>query len=422
MSAAAWTSAADLRAQVQRLWDKGRLLACLADAEDPFPLRLGLKTPSSGELSDRFDEARAWSRALQQEATGCRLVMREFRHRVIGHNAVPAEAWIDSLDEALHLIGKVAPARRFGAMVAATRTRLPALLPWLQAHALRALALEERWPQLMDIVAWLQAHPRPGIYLRQLDLGGVHSKTIEENAAVLCELFDLALPQDAIEERRAGMSGNAVPASPLASASEGRPLGRGVTASATLARRYGFRTKPVRVRFRVLDPDRSLLGTGADEDIAVEDACFAKLAPAVSRVFITENEINFLAFPRMADAMVIFGAGYGFDALASARWLQQRPIHYWGDIDTHGFAILDQLRGHFTHVESFLMDHATLLPHRSQWTDEPQPILRDLPRLTPAERSLFDDLRWKRLEDRQVRLEQERIGFNVLKRALAGLA
>ena len=59
--------------------------------------------------------------------------------------------------------------------------------------------------------------------------------------------------------------------------------------------------------------------------------------------------------------MVIFGAGYGFEMLNHARWLASRRIHYWGDIDTHGFAILDQLRRRFEHVESFLMDRETLL-------------------------------------------------------------
>jgi len=389
-----WTNAADLRAQVQRLWDKGRLLACLVDAEQPFPLRLVLKTPSSNELSDRFDEARNWSRSLQQEVEGCRLVPREFRHRVLGHNAVPAEAWVDTLDDALQLIGKRREAQRFAALVTETRTRLPVLLPWLQANPLRALALHEHWSRLMDIVAWLQAHPRPDIYLRQMDLPDVHSKYVEEHAAVLGDLFDLALAPQAIDASAPG--------------------------TANLARRYGFRTKPVRVRLRVLDPARALFSTGADEDITLDHACFARLALAVSRVFITENEVNFLAFPPMADAMVIFGAGYGFDALASARWLHERTLCYWGDIDTHGFAILDQLRGHFAQVESFLMDHATLMAHRAQWTSESQPVLRDLPRLRPAERTLFDDLRWQRLEDRQVRLEQERIGFHWVEQALSG--
>jgi hypothetical protein len=391
-----WTTTADLRAQVQRLWDKGRLLACLVSAEDLFPLRLTLKDPLSSELSERFDEVRAWARLLQQDTkAGYRLEMREIRHRVIGNNALPAEAWVDSLEEALHLIGKKAQAQRFVALVAATRASQPSLLPWLQAHPLRALALAQDWPKLIEVVAWLQAHPRPGVYLRQVDLPGVHSKYIEDHAAVLSELFDLALPASAIDESSGG--------------------------TANLPLRYGFRTKPVRVRFRMLDPRCSLLGTGADEDITLDSECFARLAPAVSRVFITENEVNFLAFPPVAQAMVIFGAGYGFDMLASARWLHEETIHYWGDIDTHGFAILDQLRVHFAHVESFLMDHATLMAHGPQWTDEPQPMLRDLPRLTPAERRLFDDLRWKRLVDRQVRLEQERVGFHCVEAALASL-
>lgn len=124
---------------------------------------------------------------------------------------------------------------------------------------------------------------------------------------------------------------------------------------------------------------------------------------------------------RAQRGLVVFGAGYGFEALDEARWMHDRRIHYWGDIDTHGFAILDQLRVHFPHVESLLMDRTTLIAHRAQWTDEPQPVLRDLASLSPGERELFDDLRWKRLADCHVRLEQERIGFRHLQEALAKL-
>ncbi len=38
------------------------------------------------------------------------------------------------------------------------------------------------------------------------------------------------------------------------------------------------------------------------------------------------------------------------EPLAEASWLKERDLFYWGDIDTHGFAILDQLRGHFPHA------------------------------------------------------------------------
>jgi hypothetical protein len=67
------------------------------------------------------------------------------------------------------------------------------------------------------------------------------------------------------------------------------------------------------------------------------------------------------------------------------------------------------------------MDRATLLAHREQWTDEPQPVLRELPRLAAPERGLFDELRWKRLDGRHVRLEQERIGFGHVLQALGSV-
>ena len=145
------------------------------------------------------------------------------------------------------------------------------------------------------------------------------------------------------------------------------------------------------------------------------------MEPLPRCVFITENEINFLAFPAAADSLVVFGAGYGFDALAQAGWLQQRTLHYWGDIDTHGFAILDQLRSHFPHAQSFLMDRDTLLAHQPQWLEEPQPTQRELPRLSPDEQRLYDDLRWRRLRDEPLRLEQERIAFGRVESAVAAL-
>jgi hypothetical protein len=393
-----WTTPADLRAQVDKLWDKGRLLACLVDAGELFPLRLRLEAPSSAELSERFDEVRAWAGALQAGAgsakrRGYRVVLREVRHRVIGANRVPSEVWIDALDDAIELIGKRGEARRFAEMVERTRAAQPALLPWLQQRALRALELADAWPLLLDVVAWMAAHPRPGVYLRQVDVPGVHSKFIEQHRAVLAELLDLCLSTDAIDARFSGAAG--------------------------FAPRYGFRDKPLRVRFRLLDPSQGWPAAGADQDITLSLEAFSQLNPAASRVFITENEINYLAFPNVSDSLLIFGAGYGLPMLARADWLHAKAIHYWGDIDTHGFAILDPLRAIFPRTESFLMDRATLLEHEPLWIDEPEPTQRDLPRLTPQERALYDDLRWKSVGgERQVRLEQERIGFGWVERAL----
>ncbi|HMR70604.1 MAG TPA: DUF3322 domain-containing protein, partial [Rubrivivax sp.] len=124
-----WTTPADLRAQVQRLWDRGELLrAAVADAID-WPLRLGLKVPAPADLSERFDAVRDWVREIG-EARHVRLEWRERTHRVQGRQRLPAAAWVDSLDDALALVGKMRQAERFRALWQQTASAQPALQPW----------------------------------------------------------------------------------------------------------------------------------------------------------------------------------------------------------------------------------------------------------------------------------------------------
>ena len=382
-----WTTPTDLQAQVHKLWDRGLLLASVAGGESVFPRRLALKGPDSRALGERFSEVRDWIAGLGANEGLYRIEWRSVNHRVLGANRIPSAIWIDTLEQALGLIGKHRAAERFAGMVERTRETRAELIPWLAKRPLRALALAEEWPQLLAIVDWLSKHPRPEVYLRQVDLPGVHTKLIEGHRAVLAELFDLVLPGEAIDATHTGAFG--------------------------FCRRYGFLDKPARVRFRMLDPTVRLLPMASDQDITLTQAAFSSLAPPVTTVFITENEINFLAFPNVRDSMVIFGAGYGFANLATVHWLQEKNILYWGDIDTHGFAILNQLRGFFPHTVSFLMDRETLLAHRQFWGSEPQPQTGDLLRLTTEEQALYDQLR-QHTWGVSVRLEQEKIGFRLL--------
>ena len=386
-----WTTPADLRAQVQRLWDRGELLRATVSDAIAWPLRLSLKSPGAADLSDRFEAVRDWVRAVA-ETPQVRIEWREWNHRVQGMQRLPAAVWLDTLRDALAFIGKTRQAQLFESLWQQTAAMQPALLAWLSRRPIQALNLADRWERLLAIVAWVQAHPRPGVYLRQVDVPGVDSKFIESHRGVLTELLDLGLPPEVIEADATGV--------------------------AQFTRRFGFLDKPVRIRFRLLDPALpSLPGCqalpGVLADVTLDAISFAALALPVERVFITENETNFLAFPAVARAIVIFGAGYGWEALARAEWLHRCQLHYWGDIDTHGFAILDQLRGYFPNAASFLMDRETLLAHRLHWGEEPEPARHDLSRLTPEEAAVYDDLRFDRLQAR-LRLEQERVGFGWL--------
>jgi hypothetical protein len=367
-----WTTPADLRAQVQRLWDRGEVLAAVVRGEPLFPRRLPIRGPSAADISDRFEAVRQWITVLRQgDGRHYRLAMRDIRHRLLGPNQLPEGVWLDSLDAAVAWIGKTRELRRFGELLALTRERQPGLMVWLAQKPLKALEVADAWSRLLDLVGWLQAHPRPGIYLRQVDMPGAHSKFIEQYRGVLSELLDRALPAEAIDTTCSGIS--------------------------RFAARYGFMDKPQRIRLRWLDTGVSGLPAGMADDLTLRQDAFARLNPAVRRVFITENEINFLALPPLPESLAIFGAGYGFEVLEEARWLRELPVFYWGDIDTHGFAILDQLRSYLPEVHSILMDRATLMAHAGLWLTEPNPLKRELPRLNPEEAVLYDVLRDNRL-------------------------
>jgi len=389
-----WSNSTDLRTQVQRLWDRGELLRAMVSPAVEWPLRLTFKAPTAADVSDRFDSVREWARNLA-DYPHVRLDWREWNHRVQGTQRLPSAAWVDTLPDALAMLGKARRAERFQQLWEQTQATQPALLPWLLKRPLHALELSDRWSRLLAVVAWLQAHPRPGVYLRQVDIPGVDTKFIEANRGVLTEWLDLALPSEAINVAATGVS--------------------------QFNRRYGFLDKPLRIRFRLLDASLPQVpGCLGYSDITLDADSFAKLTLPLERVFVTENETNFLAFPPVEKAIVVFGAGYGWDALAPATWLNRCGVHYWGDIDTHGFAILDRLRSHFPHVVSFLMDRETLMAHREHWGEEPEPAKETLTRLSEEEAALYGELLSDGLQPR-LRLEQERVSFNTLCRVLDAL-
>lgn len=390
-----WTTPSDLRSQVQRWWDRGLLLSELATGESSFPRKLSLKAPTSNEISENFDEVRSWISSLQT-ARHFRVEMKESCHRVFGRNLIPDEVWLDSLDEAIAAIGMKREVARFGSLIRITQSREPLLIPWLAKKPFDALKHHDDWDRLLDIAAWLRQHPRPMIYVRQVDIRGIDSKFIEAHRAILTEILDAVLPADQVDTFRSGVN--------------------------HFNRRYGFLDKPVRIRYRILDSRCSPFGANALSDITLDTATFADINPSVTRVFITENEINFLSFPELANTIVIFGAGYGFEGLSQARWLSGCRIHYWGDIDTHGFNILSSARSRFPHIQSFLMDEETLLNHLHLAVEEEKTCpSEELPFLTPAEASLYQALKnhkWKR----NLRLEQERICWDYVYSALSKLS
>jgi hypothetical protein len=140
---------------------------------------------------------------------------------------------------------------------------------------------------------------------------------------------------------------------------------------------------------------------------------------AAGLLYIVENDVSYLALPPVPDAVAILGEGYAVSRLAPLGWLAERELVYWGDLDTHGFVMLDRLRATFPEARSMLMDRATLLDHEAHWGYEATPVNAVLDRLTPDEAALYRDLVEGRYRE-QLRLEQERLRFSAVRAAMAG--
>ena len=386
-----WTSPDDLAGQVERLWQRGRLLSARLEGVSLFPLTLRLKRPSTQDLASRFDDVRGWISVLdaasrQRRGFGYDIVSEEIKHRQLGRNQIPTGIVVATEHDALALIGRQAEADTFEALARETVAQFPALRPWITRKPLTVVDNAAEWTRILAVLDWFQAHPRSGLYLRQLDIAGVDTKFIEPRRGLLAELLDQVLaPPRACDQ-----------------------------IAPSFEQRFGLRARPGLVRLRILD---SSLAIGGLTDISAPVEQLALLDLPATRVFITENEINGLAFPDMAGSIVLFKLGYALELLSQLRWLGDRQIHYWGDLDTHGFAMLDRLRASFPKAKSLLMDRATLLAHSSLWGREEVPYTGPLARLNEPEQALYDDLRQNRLGD-GVRLEQERIPFSRLQRAL----
>ena len=318
---------------------------------------------------------------------GYQLEYRVISHQQLGQQRLPWKIVFENREDWLAFVGQQSAFKQFQGLVDQARRQLPQVMPLVNSKPVKMLDYADAWPQLMKVCRYFQVNPQPARYIRQLDIQGVDTKFIESHKGILSELLSLALEPEDYDDSVTGIADNG------------------------FERRFGLRYDEPLIRFRLLDSNAQVT------DMSVPLSQFVD--PGVSQVFITENKVNGLAFPPVSDAIVIFGLGYGVRSLFSVSWLEKKQISYWGDIDTHGFSILSQLRGRFGQTRSLLMDQRTLDTHLALCVEEPENkrFLSSLANLTDSEQMLFDSLRHNK-SGKNLRLEQERIGFSCLKNAL----
>jgi hypothetical protein len=389
-----WTNVDQIVTTLRKRWDRGQYALAYTREAAWEPVSVPVRAPTPADLLDRFDEARRWAEKFEANSRTksgqprFRTEYRTVKGRNVGANQLPARIWVDTLEQMCTLLGTTEQLRALDELLTLTRDALPAAVPWVVNHPLVAVEHREIWDRALATVAWITVHDTERLYVRQIDVAGVDTKFVEVHQKLLDQLLSAVLPPERID--------------PLVS-------------RADFTRRFRFRAKPEHVRVRLLGSDSSLPPGITEARLRADEFNAAGFGATI--VFVVENEVSYLAFPDVPDAIATWGSGYGLEPGNAEVWLRNKQIVYWGDIDTHGFAILSSLRARFADVESILMDRDTLLAHKCQWVSEPAPTGRRLDHLTDAEAALYQDL----VEDRYgraVRLEQERVRFSRLRRAL----
>ncbi len=180
------------------------------------------------------------------------------------------------------------------------------------------------WNNICKCANWLNSNYGTNLYIREIPLP-IHTKFIETNKALIKSLTNKANSDLGFEDT------------------------------------FGLKAKPTIIRIRSLDKNIP---------IHIEQFCISECSITASelnkltetfynrleKIFIVENEMVFLTFPKVRNAVCIWGHGFTVNALKDVKWLQQKRIFYFGDLDEHGFEILSTFRNIFPNVQSFCMD------------------------------------------------------------------
>jgi hypothetical protein len=328
------------------------------------------------------------SQSKEKKGFGYTLEFQQVKTKLLGIQDLPTSIYFDSEKDFLKFLGKEKEVELFKADTDKIIEKFPELTEWIVKNATKVIDNHLQWDNILKVCQYFKRTPKPNLYIRELPIE-VHTKFIEQNKGILHSILSEILPQNLLNIEYRGVSGN------------------------NFEKRYNLNYDKGLIRFRILDADLFINGIS---DLGIRPEEFIKLNIDCSKVFITENLMNFLTFPIQKDAIVIWGEGNKVNTLKSAKWLCGKTIVYWGDIDTWGLQILSSYRSFFPKTISMLMTQEIFEKYYNYSTEEKE-VFKSMPtNLTSSEKELFEFLLIQPEKNR--RLEQEHIPLLELKNKL----
>lgn len=295
---------------------------------------------------------------------------------------IPASITVATIDAAAHIVGEGWPTRlrRATDRLAVLQVRHPDLDN--TPRILRATDgyTDTEFELLLTAAHWFTHNDATGLTPRQVPIPGIHAKWLNNSRSLILNLTGLdslgLLPEH-----------------------------------------------PPRIHFTYLDPDHRAAGGRVHDSATVGDHFTPAYQPHV--VVISENKDTAIHFPPLTGGIAVEGDGFGGKTAAAFPWLTHAlRLYYWGDIDAHGYEILNGWRADGVPVTSMLMDRATYdtyEPYGTNTDKRNQPLgptdPKPLPHLTREERAVYELIVSDR-HTRHRRVEQERIPLHIAQQSV----
>lgn len=359
-----------------------RVITAVLLEKDIFPLIL----PSNKNLSGTsFTELQTslvplYQHSKQAKGKGYTI---EWKEKTVDgtKQKLPSKIFFETLNDYLYYTGRAKDYEAVNNSFEKLISSFPFLSDWAKENVVFLLTQAEIMDDLIKVCAYFYNNkPLHNLYLRELPIE-VHSKFIENNSAALKRILDVILPVDWINKNETDFSS-----------------------------RYYIKKPTIYAQIRILD-DNLRPAIGYDElALTLDDS--ASLTWQPEKVFIIENRACFLSFPKVKNAVALFGEGFKSRISKHIPWIKNADLYCWFDLDAAGFEMLNIIRQYYPSATSLMMDKSTYI-HFKQFAviSAYRKILLD--QLTTNELELYEFL-----QKNNIRLEQERITNNYIQNQL----
>ena len=312
-------------------------------------------------------------------------------------NTVKTIKWtiVDSLEfednlSYLNFIKKTKDFNDFSNNIDYIRSNLIILKDWIIKNPQKINENNNKWIDIIKVIKYFLFNSKSNLYSKELPIQ-ISSKFIENNKKIIDEILQFI---NIKEDNAFNFNWN------------------------SFEERYSLKTKPSFIRFRYLDNEilTNYLWIKIDDTyLKVKD--FEYITINCERVYIIENEINYLTFPYIKKWIVIWWKWFNIFLLKNTKWLENKKIFYFWDLDSHWFKILSICRKYFPQTKSIFMNKQTYekfsefnIKWKILWKEESKNLKNYL---TNEEFELFSYFNKNNL-----RLEQENISHDFIKEHL----